>query len=150
MLGHFHDAPIFFPAGRRPNRVERSLIEVLALLLEDVQGVIPHSGLMYCGSSGKRVRVKFSAGLKAAKQLLEAVGQVQRDEVQPGLLINEHCPTCEFSARCRDRAVREDSISLLRGLGGKAIAAYSRKGILTLTQLAHAFRPRVRESVRAR
>ena len=36
----------------------------------------------------------------------------------------------------------EDNLSLLRGLGQKAIAAYARKGILTLTQLAHTFRPR--------
>lgn len=40
LLGHFHYAPIFFSAGRRPNRVERALIEVLALLLEDVQGIL--------------------------------------------------------------------------------------------------------------
>jgi predicted RecB family nuclease len=40
--------------------------------------------------------------------------------------------------------VREDNLSLLRGLGQKAITAYARKGILTLTQLAHTFRPRRR------
>jgi predicted RecB family nuclease len=141
-LGDFHYAPIFFCAGRRPDRIERALVELLALLLEDVQGVVPRSAFMYCGTGGKSVRVKFSAGLKTAKQLLDAVRQVQRGEVQPRLLINEHCPRCEFSARCREQAVREDNISLLRGLGEKAIAAYSRKGILTLTQLAHTFRPR--------
>jgi hypothetical protein len=40
--------------------------------------------------------------------------------------------------------VREDNLSLLRGLGQKGISAYARKGILTLTQLAHTFRPRRR------
>jgi predicted RecB family nuclease len=141
-LGHFHYAPMFFCAGRRPDRIERVLVEVLALLLENVQGVVPRSGLMCCGPGGKSVRVKFSVGLKAAKELLEAVRQVQRHEVQPRLILNEHCSTCEFSGRCQEQAVRDDSISLLRGLGEKAIAAYARKGILTLTQLAHTFRPR--------
>src|SRR5262249_31708949 len=40
------------------------------------------------------------------------------------------------------QAVREDNLSLLRGLGEKEVQAYARKGILTLTQLAHTFRPR--------
>jgi predicted RecB family nuclease len=114
-LGDFHYAPIFFCAETRPDRIGRA--QVLALLLEDVQGVVPRSAFMCCGPGGKSVRVKFSAELKAAKQLLEAVRQVPRHEVQPRLLMNEHCPKCEFSVRCRERAVREDNISLLRGLG---------------------------------
>ena len=35
-------------------------------------------------------------------------------------------------------------MSLLRGLGEKAIKKHSRRGVLTLTQLAHMFRPRRR------
>jgi len=38
--------------------------------------------------------------------------------------------------------VQEDNISLLRGMSGKEIKGYGRKGIFTLTQLAHTFRPR--------
>jgi predicted RecB family nuclease len=70
------------------------------------------------------------------------LSQLQRGEVQPRLMLNDHCPTCEFSTKCHEQAVREDNLSLLRGLGQKAITAYARKGILTLTQLAHTFRPR--------
>jgi hypothetical protein len=60
----------------------------------------------------------------------------------PKLLLNKHCPVCEFGQRCHEQAVREDSISLLRGIGEKEIKNLSRKGILTLTQLAHTFRPK--------
>jgi hypothetical protein len=38
--------------------------------------------------------------------------------------------------------MQEDNISLLRGMKEKEVKAYSRKGILTVTQLAHTFRPR--------
>jgi predicted RecB family nuclease len=69
---------------------------------------------------------------------------LQEAEVQSRMVLNDHCPTCEFSAKCREQALREDNLSLLRGLGQKAITAYARKGILTLTQLAHTFRPRRR------
>src|SRR5262249_13015595 len=41
-----------------------------------------------------------------------------------------------------EQAVKEDNLSLLRGIGEKEIRAYARKGVLTLTQLAHTFRPR--------
>src|SRR5262249_60030387 len=44
--------------------------------------------------------------------------------------------------RCHEQAVKEDSLSLLRGIGEKEVRTYSRKGVLTLTQLAHTFRPR--------
>ena len=38
--------------------------------------------------------------------------------------------------------MQEDNLSLLRGMGEKEVKGYARKGILTLTQLAHTFRPR--------
>ena len=37
-----------------------------------------------------------------------------------------------------------DNPSLLRGMGEKEVKSYARKGILTVTQLAHTFRPRRR------
>ena len=58
--------------------------------------------------------------------------------------MNDHCPVCEFRDRCRDQAIREDNLSLLRGVGEKTVKRYARKGVLTLTQLAHTFRPRRR------
>jgi transposase-like protein len=58
--------------------------------------------------------------------------------------LNDHCHICAFRNRCRDQAIREDNLSLLRGIGERTIKRYARKGILTLTQLAHTFRPRRR------
>ena len=60
----------------------------------------------------------------------------------PKFLLNAHCQVCEFHRRCHAQAVREDSLSLLRGLGEKEVKGYARKGLFTLTQLAHTFRPR--------
>ena len=60
----------------------------------------------------------------------------------PKLMLNDHCQVCEFRQRCHDQAVQEDNISLLRGMGEKEIKSYARKGIFSVTQLAHTFRPR--------
>jgi predicted RecB family nuclease len=143
-LGHFHYTPILLTGNQHPSPIDRSLAEVPAVLLEDVQAVLPAYGIVYCGPACKAVKVKFSAGLKKAKDLLRTLRPLQTHEAQPRLILNDHCPVCEFSARCHEQAVREDNISLIRGLGQKALAAYARRGILTLTQLAHTFRPRRR------
>ena len=60
----------------------------------------------------------------------------------PRLVLNDHCQVCEFRQRCHEQAVQEDNLSLLRGMGEKEVKGYARKGILTVTQLAHTFRPR--------
>ena len=62
----------------------------------------------------------------------------------PQLILNNHCSICEFHQRCHDQAVREDNLSLLRGLGEKEIRKLSRKGIFTITQLSCTFRLRKR------
>jgi predicted RecB family nuclease len=143
-LGSFHYVPVLFSAERRLNRIDRQIIEVLALLLEKVQGMLPRYGILYSGTPSKARRVLFPPGLKAARDLLHSLRRLQRQEEKPPLLLNDHCSICECSARCRAQAVRDDNISLLRGLGQKTISAYARRGILTLTQLAHTFRPRRR------
>jgi uncharacterized protein YprB with RNaseH-like and TPR domain len=38
--------------------------------------------------------------------------------------------------------MKEDNLSLLRAIGEKEVKAYARKGIFTITQLSHTFRPR--------
>ena len=38
--------------------------------------------------------------------------------------------------------MQEDNLSLLRGMKEKEVKGYARKGILTVTQLAHTFRPK--------
>src|SRR5262249_52973625 len=60
----------------------------------------------------------------------------------PRLILNHHCPVCEFRQHCHDQAVHEDSISLLRGMGEKELRKLNRKGIFTIAQLSCIFRLR--------
>ena len=142
VLGDFHYVPVLFRADRHLHRTDRALLELLGLLLSRVQGTAPTYGFIYHGNDCRRSKVRFSHEPRGAMGLLDELSRLQQGEVQPRLVLNDHCPECEFSGRCREQAIREDNLSLLRGLGQKAIAAYARKGIFTLTQLAHTFRPR--------
>jgi predicted RecB family nuclease len=141
-LGEFHYIPVLFHESRQIRKAQRLLLEMLALLLSRAQGKAPSRGVIYHGIDCTGTTVRFTAGLAAAEKLLDEVTRLQRSEVVPTLLLNDHCHVCEFRQQCHAQAVKEDSLSLLRGLGEKEIRAYSRKGVFTLTQLAHTFRPR--------
>ena len=79
---------------------------------------------------------------RTAKHILMDLKKMCATQAPPELILNDHCQICEFRQRCYDQALQEDNLSLLRGLSEKEIKGYRRKGILTVTQLAHTFRPR--------
>jgi predicted RecB family nuclease len=141
-LGTFHYVPVLFTEARRIRKTQRRLLEVLGLLLSPVQGKMPGHGVVYYGHECKPTIVHFTKSMKSAEALLEDLLRIHQTEPAPSLLLNEHCPVCEFRPQCHSQAVQEDNLSLLRGVGEKLVKRYARKGLFTLTQLAHTFRPR--------
>jgi predicted RecB family nuclease len=140
-LGDFHYAPMLFHEGGSVRTGQRLLLEVYGLLLSRIQGRTPGSGIVWYDRECRATKVRLSPDPRTAERLLREVEQA-RDTGPPRLTLNDHCQVCEFRRRCHEQAVREDNLSLLRGLGEKEVKGYARKGILTLTQLAHTFRPR--------
>jgi predicted RecB family nuclease len=140
-LGDFHYIPVLFHEGEQVRKEQRLLLEVLGLLLSRIQGRMPGQGVVWHGRECRAAKVRLGTDPRRAEQVLWDLQQLP-DGGPPRLLLNDHCPQCEFRARCQQQAVREDSLSLLRGVGEKEVRALARKGILTLTQLAHTFRPR--------
>ena len=143
-LGDFHYIPVLFTEGRQIRKPQRALLDVYALLLSRVQGRLPASGIVWHGDECLATRVRLNADPHKADLLLGELGRMRGGEVPPRLVLNDHCAVCEFRQRCHQQAVEEDNISLLRGVKEREVKAYARKGILTVTQLAHTFRPRRR------
>ncbi len=87
---------------------------------------------------------------RVAAQYSRAYEDLRKDESSfgsaspPDLVLNRHCPECEFRDRCRKRAIEKDDLSLLTGLTDKERARLNRRGIFTVNQLSHTFRPRRR------
>jgi predicted RecB family nuclease len=67
----------------------------------------------------------------------------------PPLLLNRHCPACQFRDLCQARAVKEDNLSLLAAIKPKDVRHYEKKGIFTVKQLSYVYKPR-RPSKRAK
>ena len=141
-LGAFHYIPMLFAEGRQIRGEQRFLLELYGLLLSRLQGRLPDSGIIWHGQACQATKVRLSSELRRAAQCLRDVQEMATATTPPPLILNAHCQVCEFRQRCHDQAMREDHLSLLRGMSEKEIKQYSKKGIFTVTQLAHTFRPR--------
>jgi hypothetical protein len=60
----------------------------------------------------------------------------------PDLILNRHCAECEYQARCKQKAIESDDLSLLSAMTEKERGTYRSKGIFTVNQLSYTFRPR--------
>ena len=143
-LGGFRYEPVLFCAAPRFRTLDRQQLATRAVLLAKIQGTLSGGGTVYLGRDSARTSIRFGSTLTRAENILRDAQRLQRAEAPPKLLLNDHCRICAFRDRCRDQAIQEDNLSLLRGIGEKTIKRYARRGILTLTQLAHTFRPRRR------
>jgi predicted RecB family nuclease len=141
-LGSFHYLPMIFHGGARVGKDQRLLLELHALLLAPYQGKMPDRGIVWYGREAVSTTVRLNPDPRTARQILADLRRMSAADTQPPLILNDHCRVCEFRERCRNQAIQDENLSLLGGIKPKEITAYSRKGILTLTQLAHTFRPR--------
>jgi predicted RecB family nuclease len=136
--------PVMFCPSQRFRVADRKQLAARAVLLGRVQGAVPGGGIVYLGHNSARTSIRFGSALAAAQNLLRDAERLLRTASPSKLLLNEQCRICAFRDRCRDQAIREDNLTLLRGIGEKTMKRYARRGVLTLTQLAHTFRPRRR------
>jgi predicted RecB family nuclease len=141
-LGDFHFVPILFFEGEKVRPDQRRLLELCGLLVGDLQGKPPSHGLIAHGKGLRISKIEFKSGPKATRRILEEVKALMSGGSSPRLILNDHCQVCEFRRRCHSQALKEDNLSLLRAIGEKEVKAYARKGIFTITQLSHTFRPR--------
>ena len=143
-LGDYHYVPMLFCDERRMRREQKLLLELYGLLLSSLQAKAPNIGIVWHGEEGKATRLRLATGFLKAEHALRDLNELKNADSPPRLLLNDHCHVCEFRQQCHDKAVDEDSLSLLRGMGEKEIRNYNRKGIFTTTQLSCTFRPRRR------
>ena len=116
-LGDFLYEPVMFCAAPRVRATDRRLLAARAFLLARIQGASPVGGIIYLGRNCARTSIRFGSALTAAESLLREAERLQRAEAPRKLRLNDHCHICAFRDRCRNQAVREDSLSLLRGIG---------------------------------
>jgi hypothetical protein len=90
--------------------------------------------------------VARGAGLPSTRQTIEAAKDCGSDEPR-AVVLNKHCPVCDFQSRCRDIAINREDLSLLGAMTEKERAKCSERGISTITQLSYGYRPRRRKGL---
>jgi predicted RecB family nuclease len=149
-LGQFHYVPVLFHEGAKIRLEERLLLAIMGNVLGDLQGRQPETGVVYYGPECRGARIQMSERLRErARCILQEIKRLRAQGTPPKLMLNSHCPACEFRQHCHAETVRQDDLSLLRGLGENEIRSQNRKGIFTVTQLSYTFRPR-RKNKRAK
>jgi predicted RecB family nuclease len=141
-LGPFHYVPVLFSESRNVHRWHRLLLASLGALIGRVQKRTPSRGVIYQGDPCYATSVPFGSSARSGEDAIRDLARMHRGDAAWPLRLNDHCGVCEFRAECRAKAIKDDNLTLLRGLGEKEQRRYARRGIFTLTQMSHTFRPR--------
>jgi predicted RecB family nuclease len=102
---------------------------------------MPTHGQIIYGEKFNKARLNLISFISKAEQILHDIDKLSGQKEQP-LFLCSHCDVCEFLIKCRSKAVEEDNMSLIQGMHRKHIEEQNKKGIFTLHQFSHTFRPR--------
>ena len=141
-FGRFHYAPVLVDEFRQIRKCHKTLLALHGLVLGRLQGKRPEVGFIWNGNKSQLQKVRLDDHIAEADRMMELVEQFACGDAKPPLMLKDHCRICEFQQRCHSQAVKADHLSLLRGITEKEVKRYARKGIFTVTQLSHTFRPR--------
>ena len=124
----------------KEQKIELSFI---GKVLGQLQKQLPIVGTIV-GMDGKAHRVKLESGYKVIAPFVKILQEWSKAQPlePPTLMLNKHCPSCQFQDLCQKQAVKDNNLSLLDRMTPKAIQKYNKKGIFTVLQLSYLFRPR--------
>ena len=96
------------------------------------------------GASGQAHKVSLASAHRTLTPMITAMRQWTGSvsATPPPVILNKHCPICQFWKGCLKQAEEADDLSLLDRISPKTIRQYHKKGIFTVTQLSYIFKPR--------
>jgi predicted RecB family nuclease len=142
-LGKHGYEPVVVLGTCRAARSDTVGLAYRGIVLGEVQGKQPVAGtLVRLGD--RPCKVKLAAWYKAVKKIVEALKDWTGDPAgsPPPVILNKHCPCCPFRDACLKQAEKEDNLSLLDRMTPKLMRKYQEKGIFTVKQLSHLYKPR--------
>lgn len=112
-------------------------------VLGQMQKKLPVAGRIV-KMGGQVDELKLEPHYKGLKRLLNPLREWlgAAPAAPPPVILNKHCPSCQFQALCREKAEKENDLSLLDHVTPKIMQRYHKKGIFTVKQLSYTFKPR--------
>jgi predicted RecB family nuclease len=112
-------------------------------VLGQVQNKLPGVGTII-GADQQDHRVKLENIYKELRPIIKTLKEWITTSLSepPPVILNRHCPYCQFRNDCREKAETDNDLSLLDRMTPKLIRRYHKKGIFTVNQLSYLFKPR--------
>jgi predicted RecB family nuclease len=136
--------PIRFNSREKITPHDKLLLAFDALVLSVATGQAPPFGKIIYGSKYSVANVKLEELTKSAQAVVGKIKAQQTDQTPLQLVLNKHCPECEFKTHCRQTALEEDNLSLLAGMSVTEIKKHNSRGIFSVAQLSYTYRARRR------
>ena len=138
--------PTIFIGTHTVNKTDRLKLIFINHVLTEIQGKSSQKGYII-NVKGKSRRLKLEESDKVITPLLEPLQEWlnESSSEEPPVILNKHCPLCQFRESCQAQAIQEDNLSRLDRMTPKSIRQYERKGIFTVKQLSYLFKPRKRK-----
>ena len=138
-----HYEPVKILGTHRHTKSDVLGLAYVGHVLGEVQGRQPSSGTLGL-LDGRPSKVKLASKYKEVRQILDALRAWANHPVgdPPPVALNKHCPSCPFRDTCHQQAEKEDNLSLLDRMTPKLMRKYHDKGIFTIRQLSHIYKPR--------
>jgi len=134
--------PIRLVFTNKVDKHDRLSLAFDALVLSQMLGCEIGTGKIIHGNNHTALKVNTGALTSEVRRLTEKIGVLLSSNTPPELILNRHCPECEFQNQCRQKAIGKDDLSLLSGLTQTARSSHRSKGIFTVTQLSYTFKSR--------
>lgn len=136
--------PIRFLFTNKLTKDDKLLLAFDALVLSEMLGQEINFGKIIHGDNHATLKVQTLVLASEVRNLTKRMAILLASNSPPDLVLNRHCAECEFQARCRQKAIEKDDLSLLSRMTEKERKKFNNKGIFTVTQLSYTFRPRRR------
>jgi len=136
--------PIRFIANNKLTKFDKLLIAFDAHILAETLKREFVNGKIIHGDEFSTLKIKTSVLVGEVRKVVEKITFLISADTQPDLILNRHCPVCDYQRRCREKAIEKEDLSLLGGMTEKERKKLNSKGIFTITQLSYTFRPRRR------
>jgi len=137
--------PLLFVPTNKISKQQKLALAFAGRSLSKAGCTVTSYGKIIHGDNSGVARVQLGKLSRETEKIVETIKQIKDGIHVPPLILNSHCKVCRFSNCCRAKALEKDDLSLISSLSKKEILKLNKKGIFSVTQLSHTYRPRRRK-----
>lgn len=138
--------PTIFLGTYKIRNIDKLKLIFIGHILAEIQEKAPQIGYII-NVKGESRRLNLEKAHKFLVPLLHPLQEwLSPSSVKEApVILNKHCPICQFRKKCREIAIEENNLSLLDKVTPKIIRQYEKKGIFTVEQISYLFKPSKRK-----